>query len=61
MDPTVSFETFLPSSLPPWLRKLVAVLVIFHAAFFLLYVALLCCAPAPKPLPKIPLREEKDN
>ena len=57
MDPG-SLETFLPASLPPWLRKLVAALVLFHACFFLLYVGLLCCSPAKK-LPKIPIAKEE--
>jgi hypothetical protein len=56
---SVGIETFLPSSLPPWLRKLVAALLLFHAAMFLGYIALLCCSPKPAPPAKIPLKEEK--
>ena len=58
MDSSVGVETFLPASLPPWLRKLVAGLLIFHACIFLVYVGLLCCSPAKQP-PKFQLKEDK--
>ena len=54
----MNLETFLPTSLPSWVKTFILVAVLLHACVMLVYIALLCCTPA-KPQPRITLQREK--